>query len=57
MNSWTEDSVVALKRAIQEYSNEGENIPWKKIKEDIPSLANYSTNALRAQGCALRGTI
>ena len=57
MNSWTEDSVVALKRAIQEYSNEGENIPWKKIKEDIPSLANYSTNALRAQGYVLRSTI
>lgn len=57
MNTWTEDSLVALKRAIQEYSNEGKHIPWKKIKENTPLLANYSTNALRAQRYAIRTSI
>lgn len=56
-NTWTEETLTALKRAIQEYSNEGKRTPWEKIKEDIPSLANYSTNALRAQGRTFQTTI
>jgi len=45
--AWTEESRDELQRALQNYH--GGRISWKRVQENHPLLAHFSTSALRAQ--------